>query len=83
MTKRRELPLSRLGQAMFNSHLDSYQFMVQRFPRLVRRMQWAAVLSSSEAGCALRDYVYARDTAYNHATGEDCLFYCIMLRDRM
>jgi hypothetical protein len=52
---------SNLCLAMQNAPIDTYQFMVNRYPRLVRAMQWVAILSSGEAGCALRDYVYARD----------------------
>ena len=36
-----------------------------RFPRLVRQMQKVAILSCSEAGCGIRDYLRARDGLYN------------------
>jgi hypothetical protein len=52
---------SKLCMAMQNAPIDTYQCMVNRYPRLVRAIQWTAILSSGEAGCALRDYVYARD----------------------
>ena len=47
----------------------------KRWPRLVRSMQWAAILSSGEAACALRDYRSIRDghlrgIAYQHMGGE-------------
>jgi hypothetical protein len=52
---------SKLCLAMQAAPIDTYQYMVNRFPRLTKAMQWVAILSSGEAGCALRDYVYARD----------------------
>jgi hypothetical protein len=64
--------------------IASYDYMVARFPRLTKAMQWAAILSSSEAGCALRDYVRARDGVYarhavyrgiEHDPTEDIMLY--------
>ena len=40
---------------------DSIEFLLKRFPRLVRRMKWAAILCATEAGAALRDYLMGRD----------------------
>jgi len=51
---------ARLYQAMLASE-DSIEFMLARFPRLVRRMKWVAILSLTEAGAALRDYLMGRD----------------------
>lgn len=34
-----------------------------RWPRLIRAMKWAACLSTTEAGCALRDYRTGRAAA--------------------
>lgn len=38
----------------------TYEECVARWPRLTRLMQWCAILSWGEAGCALRDYRDAR-----------------------
>jgi hypothetical protein len=38
----------------------TFEDCAKRWPRLIRLMQWAAILSSSEAACALRDYRDAR-----------------------
>lgn len=61
---------------------NSYQHMTYeecaaRYPRLIRKMQWVAILSSSEAACALRDYRSAREaltgnSPYQDATGRHC-----------
>ena len=63
---------SALLDEMRASPLANYDFMVERFPRLARAMQWAAILSSSEAGCALRDYVQARDGVFGDR-GDDIM----------
>jgi hypothetical protein len=39
----------------------TWEQMLARYPRLVRAMQWVAILSSGEAACALRDYAGARN----------------------
>lgn len=41
-------------------HLTSEE-AVARWPRLTRHMQRVAILSPGEAGCALRDYLDARE----------------------
>jgi hypothetical protein len=33
----------------------------KRWPRLIRCMQWVAILSQSEAACGIRDYRTGRD----------------------
>jgi len=40
---------------MANLYLTAEQ-CVERYPRLATACQWVAILSRSEAGCALRDY---------------------------
>lgn len=34
----------------------TYQECRTRYPRLVRAMKWVAILSDTEAACAIRDY---------------------------
>lgn len=34
----------------------TFEECLQRYPRLVKTMQWVAILSSGEAACAIRDY---------------------------
>lgn len=38
----------------------TWEECLQRYPALVRAMQWQACLSSSEAACGIRDYRDAR-----------------------
>jgi hypothetical protein len=39
----------------------TYEQCAARYPRLIRAMQWTAILSSGEAACGLRDYRDARE----------------------
>lgn len=54
----------------------TFEQCAERWPRLVKYMQWAAILSSSEAACALRDYRDARA-----AISGDCPYQTTMPRD--
>lgn len=37
------------------------EVLPELYPRLTRAMQWTAILAPSEAGAALRDYIYGRE----------------------
>jgi hypothetical protein len=37
-------------------HHLSYEQCLARYPRLARLVAWTGILSSGEAGCAIRDY---------------------------
>lgn len=71
---------SRLYLDMMSSQDPTYVYMIQRFPRLHACMQWCGIMSDSEVGAALRDYVYARDgfvpaDMLKYGGGEACQHY--------
>jgi hypothetical protein len=59
--------MSKLLELALLSQLTTAEFLLLRYPRLIRAMSWVAILSKNEASYALRDYLLARDQAAAHA----------------